>query len=793
MKTNVKKVLRELRVFKGRTLLAFLGILIGVVSISFVLDSYSILTREMQVNYMMTNPASIVLRVTDLDPEAVALIRGDKDNMDIELRKTLVSRIDRGNGTYGTLYLFAVEDVAVQTVDSFTLENGELPAGVNQMALERDSLKNLTNLEKGYDETVSVLLPGGPVMDLYLSGTVHAPGLAPASMEKYSYAFLSLDAVKGLGYQGWFDEIHLVSYDNRFDRESLKSMAASMKQTLQENGYQVTRVDVPEPGKHPHGDQLRSLLFMLQAFTVISLLVACIIIINLLNFIMSTQTRQIAIMKSAGATPRDIAPPYFLYVFLISLGAIIVGIPLAKVFGFAYSDLAAGVLNFKITSYEIPHWVYLVQIAIGILVPLGASFYPIYRSSMISVKEGLAEPIVSDAGTSRISKAFRGLRNAIRSQILIPLNNVFRKKGRTFLAVLALATGGVLFMTAQNINASIIKTSDLSMNTFAYTYDVRLFGVYPSEQIRSALEGIEGIKAIEICEANAAVFAKPDGTQSASYTIRALPQDSEMVNFTYLTGSDLSSGKNGVIINKALWEDEQWIEPGMTLVMDIGGVLTEVTVTGIVNEIPPLPSVYMNLDDYQALGAEGSKQNIMISAESLSEEEQMNVSREIEQNLSAAGIDVSENWNIGLQRKAFVEHLSVIMIFLSVIALLAVVVGGLSIASAIGITIAERKRELGILRAIGADWRQTIGMISMEVILMGIAGWLLGLVLSYPISIWSGNYFGQIFLHSDLNNTISITGALIWLGLSIAVSFLSGLIPAYRSANAPLREMLAYE
>lgn len=773
--------------------MAFLGILIGIASIGFVLTSYSILTREMNINYMSTNPASIVLKVSNLDVQGVHLIKEMKKNTEVEVRKNLIARIDRGNGTYGILHLYAVENFNDLRVDTFTLENGRFPNNSNQMALERDSLKNLLNLQKGYNENVIVKLPAGKDTKMYLSGLVHAPGLPPASMEKYSYAFLSLEGLQALGYQGWYDEIHLVSYDNRYDCNALKTLASNMKKLLMQKGYQVERVDVPEPGKHPHGDQLKSLLFLLQAFTIISLLVACIIIFNLLNFIMSKQTKQIAIMKAIGANTLDIALPYFLYVLLISIGAIIISIPIAILVGSGYSNFAADILNFKITSYKIPFWVYAVQVSSGILIPLIASFYPIYRSCKISVKEGLAEQTLSNKKSKDKIPFIRRIFIKTNTKIAIPLNNVFRKKGRTILAILALATGGVLFMTSQNMVASITKTVDVSMNTFCYDYDIRLYGQYPEDKIMKSLSNIKGVDDAEIYEANTAIFRKNDKTDSAYYTIKALPRNSTMIKFKLIEGSNIKNTENAVIINKALWDEEKWIQPGMTVTINIGGKSTSVTIAGIVNEVPPFPSIYMNLDSYKKIFNKNSMQNIMISTKNLTLKEQLEVTKEIEERFKKNGIDISENWNISLLRKSFIEHLKVIINFLSVVALLAVVVGGLSIASAIGINVTERKREFGILRAIGVNNRQTIAMISFEVIMMGVAGWLLGLILAYPISILAGNYFGQIFLHSDLDNTMSVSGAVIWFAISIVVSFVSGLVPAYKTARSSLKEMLAYE
>lgn len=769
--------------------MALLGILIGITSIGFVLTAFSILTREMDVNYRNTNPSSIVLTVSNLDNRGVNLVKERKDNTAVEVRKTLMSRIKRENGTYGTIYLFAVENFENLRVDTFTIEKGTLPSAPNQIALERDSLKNLTFLKEGHDEKVVIKLPGGTETGMKLCGTVHAPGLSPASMEKYSYAFLSLEALQALGYSGWYDEIHLVSYDNRDDREKLKSLAADIKEQLTQEGYQVIKVAVPVPGKHPHGDQLKSLLFLLQAFAVISLFVACIIIINLLNFIMSTQTKQIAIMKSYGAGTYDIALPYFIYVFLISVVAIIISIPISIFVGSGYSNFAAGILNFKITSYYIPLWVTVVEVMAGILIPLIASFYPIYKCCRITVKEGLSEH--SNSGVVR--KTSRRRISRTNTKIRIPLNNVFRKKGRSILAILALATGGVLFMTAQNIEASIDRTVEISMKTFRYDFDVRLYGQYPNERILDTLLNTNGVKEAELYKANTAEFQKENGMDSAFYTIKALSRESTMIRFNLLKGSHNETTEPAIFINNALWDEEKWIQPGMIVTMKIGDQRTSAVIVGIVNEILPLPSIYINLDTYEAIFSQGARQNILFSTKNLTAKEQVELSKKLEADFSAAGIEISENWNIGLLRKAFVEHLNVIINLLSVVALLAVIVGGLGIASAIGINIAERKRELGIQRAIGVDRLQMIAMISSEVILMGVTGWLLGLILAYPISVWTGNYFGQIFLHTDLNNTLSLSGAGLWFMISVVVAFLSGLIPAWRGADSSLKEMLAYE
>jgi putative ABC transport system permease protein len=166
---------------------------------------------------------------------------------------------------------------------------------------------------------------------------------------------------------------------------------------------------------------------------------------------------------------------------------------------------------------------------------------------------------------------------------------------------------------------------------------------------------------------------------------------------------------------------------------------------------------------------------------------------EIEKSFAEAGIFIADNSDIRTLREAFVDHLKVIVNFLSVTALLAIFVGGLAIASAIGISIAERRREIGTMRAIGAGRSAIIRLVMVEVAIMGCFSWILAVLFSYPVAKFAGNEFGRIFLHSDLMTTVSLHGAVFWLLLSLTTAFASALIPAMRAAKAPLRDTLAYE
>lgn len=793
MRTNMRKVIRDLEKYKGRTVLAFLAVMIGVMSVGFVLSAYAILQREMQANFLDTNPASVVLYVPDLDVDGVNLLRKEFPDTELALRKTVQARVLRDNGTFGTVYLYATDTFSNQRVDTFDLEAGKFPEKENQMVLERDSLKNLPQLTLGYDESLTIQIPGQEPQLMELSGRVHAPGLSPASMEKYSYAFLSLDSLTALGNTGWYDEIRIVSYKDRSDRDAMRELASEMKATLALDGYSVVRVDVPEPGRHPHADQLDSLLFLLESFSVISVLAAGIVMINLLQFILSSQIRQIAVMKSLGASRADILIPYLTYVLLICAGSVLAATPIAVILGRTYATFAAGILNFDISNDRIPPWVFLFQGAVGLLIPLLASIPGFTKCLRVTVQEGLSASSPTDRPAKRTRKFPAHTRLRINTLLRIPLLNLSRNSKRTVPAILALATGGILFMTSQNIVSSVNSTVYQSMETFRYRYDVRLAEKEDPERIEQAFQQIPQMKEIELYGISQMFFEKEDKTGSSFYTIRTISPESRLVDFSRMLSGAAVTRPDAVYINNALRDEEPWLEAGMTVTMSANGTSSKVYIAGIVNEIPPIPCAYMNPTSFVSMYGSPARQNVFVATEDLTALEQTEVAAKIEEVCASDGIIVSENWNIFLLRKAFVEHLNIIVNFLAVVSILAITVGGISIASAVGMNISERKRELGTLRAIGSDPHRTMALVSAEVLLTGLAGWAVGILASIPVSIWTGNYFGRIFLHSDLTFTLSWTGALLWLGLSLGLSLLSGFFPAANASKAPLKEMLSYE
>jgi putative ABC transport system permease protein len=232
---------------------------------------------------------------------------------------------------------------------------------------------------------------------------------------------------------------------------------------------------------------------------------------------------------------------------------------------------------------------------------------------------------------------------------------------------------------------------------------------------------------------------------------------------------------------------------GDNICLTVNGRKYNCCVAGTIREIPPFPCVYIEEENLMKMDLSHAKESVFINTEDCANEKQMETIRAIENVLNKEGITVSENWNVGLLRMAFKNHLLVIVDFLIVIAIFSLIIGGLCITCVIAINITERKREYGILRSIGGRTKDILQMVSIEVTIMACIGWLSSIVIAIPISKWIGNYFGQIFLHTNLNNTVSISGIMIWLIVVVFASIVAGGLPSIVAGKDELKDTLLYE
>jgi putative ABC transport system permease protein len=130
---------------------------------------------------------------------------------------------------------------------------------------------------------------------------------------------------------------------------------------------------------------------------------------------------------------------------------------------------------------------------------------------------------------------------------------------------------------------------------------------------------------------------------------------------------------------------------------------------------------------------------------------------------------------------------------LSIVALLIGTVGGLGLTGTMSINVLERTREIGVMRAIGASNGAVRRIVMFEGLLIGELAWLLGILMSLPISSALSFQIGNALLNVPLTYTYAYSGALLWLAIVTFLAAVASFAPAQRAVRLTVREVLAYE
>ena len=118
---------------------------------------------------------------------------------------------------------------------------------------------------------------------------------------------------------------------------------------------------------------------------------------------------------------------------------------------------------------------------------------------------------------------------------------------------------------------------------------------------------------------------------------------------------------------------------------------------------------------------------------------------------------------------------------------LSVIIGVLGIINTMALSIVERTRELGLLRAIGMRRRHMVRMVVSESLVMAVFGGLLGLTAGVAAGI------GVVRAAGIGSLAISPTSLLVFLALAVGAGLLAALAPSGRAAKVNVLAAIAYE
>jgi putative ABC transport system permease protein len=140
-----------------------------------------------------------------------------------------------------------------------------------------------------------------------------------------------------------------------------------------------------------------------------------------------------------------------------------------------------------------------------------------------------------------------------------------------------------------------------------------------------------------------------------------------------------------------------------------------------------------------------------------------------------------------------VESLDILVVFLLIMAILTAIVGSMGLAGTMGMNVLERTREIGIMRAIGADDRAVMRTVIAEGVVIGMISFALAVILSVPFTYLLSTIVSLAVFESPIDVVFTYQGYAIWIGLVLALSAVASILPARNAARLTIREVLAYE
>ncbi|MGJ6981654.1 ABC transporter permease [Aestuariimicrobium soli] len=298
-------------------------------------------------------------------------------------------------------------------------------------------------------------------------------------------------------------------------------------------------------------------------------------------------------------------------------------------------------------------------------------------------------------------------------------------------------------------------------------------------------------------DAFAATLAKVPGVKAAeavSSTGGTLDNGNQVVflQLFVLTGDDFRWAS----VTDGRWPEsatELALPPDIArkLGLSVGDTVTfngqvELTLVGITDDPKSLlnPAGYVSKAAAQASGAYPSmvlvKAEPGTSADTLTTAVKAAVPTELRDGV------VSKQAFMDEQLQELTQGVDAIRTFLMVFAGIALVVGMIIISNTFTILITQRRRQIGLLRAVGASTGQIRGQLLVEAVLTGLIGSVVGVLVGAGLAAAGATYTGSIFWGMEF----PIGEIAIEIGVGVLITVLAALAPVWKTSRVKPLEAL---
>lgn len=795
MKPRWRKVLADLWDSKSRTMLVVASIAVGVFAVGAISTAFVIMAEDIDVSYITANPANVDISTDYFDDDLLGSIERLPDVADAEGRAFVPVRVSSDGQVWQSLNLIGVDKFDDSGINQLDLLEGVASAGPGEVLITYFRM-NDTGYEPG--DVLQVRLPDDSLREVVVTGLVADQSLA-GDFASPARGYVLLDTLYEMGLPDQYNRLYLTVEGDRGDPDNIDMVAAAAEDQLERSDRFVYSTTTTETDSHPMGSTVLALLGVLGALGLLVTLLSGSLIFNTLNALLTQHFRQIGVMKLVGARSRQISGMYQALIVAYGLVALAISVPTGMLAGYGLAAFIGDYMGAELQGFRVVPLAVILQVIVALVVPLAAGYFPVSRGAKIKVRRAIsADGMAGSGAPSSGSGRFSALVSWMSRPLILSVRNTFRRKGRLALTLFTLTIAGAIFIAVFNVRASLAQFMDEIAMHFMADITVSFDRPYRVNKVEEAALQIPGVERVEGWQVGLADVMDQSGAAETPLYLFAPPHGSELVNPDLLAGRWLQPGdRQGIVLADSIWVDYPDLQPGDTLPISVQGGRTEYwDVLGIFR-FTDMVGIQFAYTDYDTLAHEldlpgqASSYRLVTSAKTM--EAQQALSATVDEQLRASGYDISDIEAGMVTQQQNSQAINILVIFLLLMALLTAFVGSIGLAGTMGMNVLERTREIGVMRAIGAVDLDIIKTVVVEGAVIGLISWVLAVILSFPISYLLLYIVGDAMINAVMPIALTPWGAVLWLGVVLALSVVASMVPARSAARLTIREVLAYE
>ena len=734
---------------------------------------------------------------------------------------------------------FSVNADGDQHFNPLNLLSGTWPRGRTQIAVDKDTA---ADLQLAVGSTVGVIPRGGAVVHLKVSGIVSFGSVG--SLGGATLAIFDLPTAQTLFQkEGKLDEIDVAAQPNVPSSE----LVAQIKSILPPHTQVRTGEEQAAKASSDTSSALSFLEYFLLAFGFIALFVGAFVIANTLSITIAQRTREFATLRTMGATGRQVIGVVLAEGLVTGLVAATIGLfagvglakgldELFKSFGI---DLPQSGLIFASRTV-------IVSLVLGTAVTLIASVWPAVRATRVPPIAAVREGFVLPPGRFHrlgpyVALVFIGVSLAlvcvgafvkhgiptatrlemlgvgvlgsfigvamIASRIVRPLASLLGRPAQLGAGVAGtLARANSMRNPARTASTAAALMIGLALVTIVAVLAAGVRGSFEgavkeefqadyaltSENgfLPTSVDSADALRKAGVAEVVAGVRAGQGRAFGKTITLTAAEKGLSQMLVLKWTLGDASSldvlGMNGAVVDKDYAKSHHLVDGSPFTLLVPSGQELHLMVKAIFDPPSggsPFGPVTVSAEAFDSVTH--NPQNVFTF---------MNMSGGVTPENTAILNDVLKSYpdaKVQTESEFIANQEAGINIFLNMLFVLlglSVIVSLFGIVNTLVLTVFERTRELGMLRAVGMTRRQTRRMIRQESIITALIGAALGI----PLGVGLGGLFGQA-LPGGMPFIVPWGQIVIFVFAALIVGLLAAIFPARRAAKLNPLEALQYE